>query len=130
MRIAGAAAAYWAAVFALGFVLGTIRVLWLAPLVGLLPATALELPFMLAASWLVAGLVIARFGVARSADALGVGGIAFALLMMAEGALAVAMMRQTPGEWLAQLGQPHALLGLGGQVVFAAIPWLRARRSG
>ena len=62
MRIAGAAAAYWAAVFALGFVLGTIRVLWLAPLIGLLPATALELPFMLAASWLVAGLVIARFG--------------------------------------------------------------------
>ena len=34
---------YLAAIFALGFVLGTIRTLWLAPAVGHLAAVALEL---------------------------------------------------------------------------------------
>jgi hypothetical protein len=37
VRIASAAAAYWAVVFALGFVLGTIRVTWVIPLLGLVP---------------------------------------------------------------------------------------------
>src|SRR5690606_39056760 len=45
-----AALAYWAAIFALGFVLGTVRTLWLAPAVGELAAVALELPVMLGAS--------------------------------------------------------------------------------
>jgi hypothetical protein len=43
--------------------------------------------------------------------------------------LAVAMMGQTPAQWLADLRQPHALLGLAGQVIFAAMPWWRARRG-
>ena len=127
MRIASAAAAYWAAVFALGFVLGTVRVAWLAPLVGPVAATALELPAMLAASWLVAGWAMARFGIARSGAALAMGGLAFALLLFAECALAVAMMGQTPGQWLMQLCQPHALLGLAGQAGFALMPWLRLK---
>ncbi|TAD74130.1 MAG: hypothetical protein EAY70_11640 [Sphingomonadales bacterium] len=45
-----AAIAYWAVVFALGFVLGTIRVLWVIPLVGLIPATLIELPLILTGS--------------------------------------------------------------------------------
>lgn len=122
-----AAIAYWALVFALGFVLGTVRVLWLAPLVGLLPATALELPVMLAASWWVAGRLIRRFGIAGSAEALAMGGMAFALLIGSECLLAFALSGQAPGDWLASLAEPHALLGLGGQAVFALIPWLRVR---
>lgn len=55
MRIAGAGLAYWAVVFALGFVLGTIRVTWVIPAVGLMPATLLELPIILGASWLAPG---------------------------------------------------------------------------
>ncbi|MDC8755413.1 hypothetical protein OIK40_12255 [Erythrobacter sp. sf7] len=130
MRIAGAAVAYWAMVFALGFVLGTIRVLWLAPLVGLIPATALELPVMLAASWIVAGWLMQRFGISGGGGALAMGLIAFALLLALECVLAGVLSGQTPAQWLAGLREPHALLGLGGQVVFAAIPWLRTRRSG
>jgi hypothetical protein len=117
--------AYWAVVFALGFVLGTIRVLWLAPTVGLMPATALELPVMLGASWLASSWLVRRFAITTGGAALATGGIAFALLMAAECALAAAMIGQSPAQWLAGLRQPHALLGLAGQVAFALMPWWR-----
>lgn len=128
MRVARAAPAYFGIVFALGFVLGTLRVGWLAPRVGMMAATALELPVMLAASWWAAGWLVRRFGIAGAGEALAAGGLAFALLMAAECALAVGMMGQTPAQWLAELRQPHALLGLAGQVLFALMPWWRARR--
>lgn len=124
-----AAVAYWAVVFALGFVLGTVQVLWLAPQVGLMPATALELPVMLAASWLASGWLVRRFGLVSAREALAAGLAAFALLMVAECALAVTMMDQTPAQWLAGLRQPHALLGLAGQIVFALMPWWRMRAA-
>ena len=129
MRIASAGLAYWAVVLALGFVLGTVRVLWLAPLIGLLPATALELPVMLGASWCTAGWLVRRFAINSAGEGLAAGGLAFALLIAAECALAVTMMGQTPAQWLADLRQPHALLGLAGQVAFALMPWWRVMRG-
>ena len=125
MIIARAAIAYWAVVFALGFVLGTVRVLWLVPLVGLIPATALELPVMLGASWMASGWLVRRFAITTGGAALATGGIAFALLMAAECVLATAMTGQSAAQWLAGLRQPHALLGLAGQVAFALMPWWR-----
>ena len=130
MRIFEAAATYWAMVFALGFVLGTIRVLWVIPIVGLLPATLLELPVMLGASWLVAGWLVRRFALASPRQALTAGALAFALLMLAECALAGLLSGETPAQWFAGLGQSHALLGLAGQVLFALMPWWRAGRGG
>jgi hypothetical protein len=121
--------AYWAVVFALGFVLGTVRVLWLAPLVGLMPATLLELPVMLGASWWASGRLMRRFAIAQTGAALAMGGLAFALLMAAECALAVVLTGQTPAQWLTDLRQPHAAVGLAGQVVFALMPWWRVQRG-
>lgn len=40
------ALAYAGAIFALGFVLGTVRTLWLAPQVGALAAVPIEVPVM------------------------------------------------------------------------------------
>lgn len=128
MRITLAAAAYWAVMFALGFVLGTVRVLWVVPAVGLVPATALELPVMLMASWWTAGWILRRFGITRKAAALVMGLLAFALLMTAECILAAVLMAQAPAQWVAGLGRPHALLGLAGQAGFALMPWWRLRR--
>jgi hypothetical protein len=129
MRVAMAGAAYWAIVFALGFVLGTLRVLWVAPAIGLLPATMLELPVTLTASWFAAGWLVHRFAIASSGEALAIGALAFAILMAAECALASVLTGQSPAQWLAGLRQPHALLGLAGQVMFALMPWWRVRRS-
>lgn len=128
MRVVTAAAAYWVMVFALGFALGTARVLWVAPAVGLLAATALELPVMLGASWIASGWLLRRFRLAPGGEALAAGGLAFALLMAAELAVGVGMMGQTPAGWLAGFAEPQAALGLAGQVAFALMPWWRARR--
>lgn len=68
---------------------------------------------MLTASWLAAGWLVRRFAIAGGGEALGVGGLAFGLLMAAECALAVMLMGQTPAQWFDDLRQPHALLGLG-----------------
>jgi hypothetical protein len=125
MRVAKAAASYWGMIFALGFVLGTLRVLWLAPLAGPVAATLIELPVMLAASWVAAGGMVRRFAITAPSEALAAGALAFALLLAAECVLAGALDGRTPGEWLAELGEPDALLGLAGQVVFALMPWWR-----
>lgn len=130
MRIVAGATAYWGIVFALGFVLGTLRVLWVIPRVGLIPATLLELPIILAASWFAARWILRRFAIKSQREALTLGMLAFVLLMAAECALAAALVGQTPVQWLADLARPHALLGLAGQVAFALMPWWRARGIG
>ena len=129
MRTLLAGFAYWAVVFALGFVLGTLRVLWLAPLVGLFPATLIELPLMLGASWWASGWLVRRFAIADKRAGLAMGAVAFALLMVAECAVGMGMMGLTLGQWLADFAKPHAAMGLAGQVVFALLPWWRVRRG-
>lgn len=116
-------------VFALGFVLGTVRVLWLAPAVGLVAATAIELPVMLAASWWAARWLVGKFAIASQGAALMMGLLAFALLMGAELLLAVALMGQQPAEWLGGFRALHAQMGLAGQATFALMPWLVVRRA-
>ena len=129
MRVVTGAAAYWGIIFALGFVLGTVRVLWVIPRVGLIPATLLELPIILAASWFAAGWIVRRFAIESGREALVLGVLAFAILIAAECALAAALAGETPAQWLAGLRQPHALLGLAGQMVFAVMPWWQIQRD-
>jgi hypothetical protein len=113
---------YFAGVFAVGFLLGTIRTLWLAPAVGDLAAVAVELPLMLGASWwwcwrLLAGRTLTMAGRAV------MGGSGFAWLMAAELGLSLAF-GGTLATHVAALAMPAGLLGLAGQVGFAALPFL------
>lgn len=123
-RPVGNAIVYAAAVFAAGFVFGTVRTLWLAPQIGALAAVAVELPFMLAVSWLVAGAVLRRRPLPGMPQRLAMGAVAFALLMAAEALLARAF-GQSPAAWLAALATPAGALGLAGQAAFALVPALR-----
>ena len=54
-----AGALYFIVLFAAGFVLGALRVLWLAPQLGVLLALLIELPIMLVFAWFAA-LALAR----------------------------------------------------------------------
>jgi len=123
-RILLAAAAYWAAVFLAGFVLGTLRVLFVAPRLGETPAVLVEMPLMLAASWVVARCIVSRAGATARPDAIAIGALAFALLLASELVLAAILFGRTPGQWLAALFVMPGLLGLAGQLVFAAMPAL------
>ena len=125
--IFAAALAYVATVFAAGFLLGTLRVLIVAPRLGEFRAVALEAPVILLISWIVAGRVLRRWPVAagglRALAAMGA--LAFALLMLAESTLATLAFGQTLPEWFAALATPAGALGLAAQIGFAAIPALR-----
>jgi hypothetical protein len=130
-RVVAAAVCYAGTVFAAGFVLGTIRVLWLARAAGALGAVALEVPVMLAVSWAAAGWCARIHAVpARYPPRLGMGGLAFALLMLAEASIVVLLFGQSPAVIVAGWATPAGALGLAGQVGFAAMPALRlaARR--
>jgi hypothetical protein len=119
---------YLAAIFALGFVLGTVRTLWLAPAVGHLAAVGLELPVMLGASWWLARRLAARRPLPSRGAALLAGLIAFVLLMALELTLGVALFGQSTQQWLAALATPSGMLGLAGQALFALLPALVWKR--
>lgn len=121
---------YFAGVFALGFLLGVARLLWLAPRLGETGAVLLELPLILAASWWWAGWLVRRLGVpAAPRPRLGMGGLAFALLLAAEFAVGAAAGRP-PAAQVANWGTVAGGLGLAGQVAFALIPLLNIFTAG
>jgi len=104
--VVAVAVRYWAAVFAVGFVLGTVRTLWLAPRLGVLPAVLAELPPMLTASWLVARRLLARRPLVSRGAALQAGALAFLLLLASEAALAVWGLGQSRAQWTRALATP------------------------
>lgn len=118
-----AAFAYTLPVFACAFVIGAIRVMLVAPATGPLLAVALEVPLVLALSWLVAGRVLRRWPLAGS-QRHAMAALAFALLMLLELATAVAF-GQTPVQFLTAMATPAGALGLAGQIGFALIPLVR-----
>ena len=122
-----AAFAYWAVVFAAGFILGTLRVLALAPVFGEVASVALEIPVMLAVSWIASRGICRRLKLpTRLAPRFVMGGVAFALLITTELMLSVYAFGQTVGAWAGSLGTPAGLLGLAGQAGFGFIPAVQA----
>ena len=117
---------YFAGVFAIAFALGTIRTLWLAPAIGAVAAVAIEVPIIWAVSWWWARRLLARQPLGLAGRAV-MGGTAFGWLMLAEFALALAFGR-APGAFLAAFFTPAGLIGLVGQVGFAALPLLMKPR--
>ena len=111
---------YFAGVFAVGFLLGTVRTLWLAPAVGEVAAVGIELPVMIGASWWWCRRMLVGRDLGTGARAV-MGGWAFSFLMLAELGLTLAF-GGTLATHLAVLTAPAGLLGLAGQLVFAALP--------
>ncbi|MBY6218905.1 hypothetical protein [Qipengyuania aquimaris] len=111
-------------VFALGFVLGTVRVLWGAEALGETVFVLIEVPIMLAASALAARWLMPHFGIETRGEALAMGALAFALLMLAELALATGLSAMTVREWLAEAWDMPGVVGTLGQIVFGLMPLL------
>lgn len=125
-----AAGFYFAIVFAIGFVLGTIRTFALMPLTGETIAVAIELPVMLLASWIVCGRAINRFEVADdNLSRLTMGAVAFVLLMGAELLVSMLIAGRSLAEHLALYQTAPVLLGLCGQLAYAVFPLIRHRRA-
>lgn len=123
---------YFALVFALGFVLGSVRTLLVPDLPGdgRLVGVLIELPVMLMASWVLCGIVVRRRAVAPAAGVRVVmGGWAFSLLILAEMLVGMWLFGRSPAAHFALYRDPSYALGLAAQLVFAAMPLLRLRYS-
>ena len=91
-----AGALYAIFVFLIGFILGTIRVLLVAPRLGETTAVSIEAPIMLAASWLVCRWCLDRLDVAVTVPARSLMGVvAFLVLMSAEFGLGAVLGRES-----------------------------------
>jgi hypothetical protein len=126
MPIVKAGVLYFALVFGAGFVLGTVRTLWIVPRVGTRTAELMETPIMLvvtivAARWTVLRLAVPSVPSAR----LGMGGVALGL-MVAEFTLVLWLRGMSIREYFANRDSVaetvyYVMLG-----VFAIVPssWL------
>jgi hypothetical protein len=130
-QLVKAAAVYFALVFGAGFVLGTIRVLWLVPIVGTRTAELLEAPVMLAVVIYAARWVVRHFGKERDSPTswLGVGGLALVLALLFDFTV-ILRIRGLSFEQYVEAFDPVAgtayFVMLG---VFAVMPILVARRK-
>lgn len=120
---------YFAMVFAVGFLLGVLRVLWLVPRLGERWAELLEAPLMLAAIVLSARLVVRRFPAENAAAYLGSGLLALLLLVSVELTVVLGLRDLSLGQYLAERDPVAGSVYLVLLGVFAAMPWLMGRRS-
>lgn len=90
MLMLKAGAVYFALVFGTGFVLGTIRTIWVVPRVGTRTAELMETPIMLAVTLLAARWTVLHRAVPHALSSrLAMGCIALFLMLLAEFGLAL-----------------------------------------
>jgi hypothetical protein len=118
---------YFAIIYALGFLLGTIRVLLLVPLTSETLAVLVETPIILGLSWIAAQWCANRFAVpGTAAPRLAMGGVALALLAAGEITVSTFIFGRTWQTTVAFYQTPPGIIGLAAQVVFALLPLTRA----
>lgn len=127
-QVVKAGAIYFALVFGAGFVLGTIRVLWLVPAVGARTAELLEMPVMLMVIILSARWVVRHFRVPHTASIrLGMGGMVLALVLALDFTVVLWIRGLSFGQYIESFdsvaGTAYFVL-LG---IFAVMPLLVAR---
>jgi hypothetical protein len=125
-----AGAEYFAAVFAAGFFMGTVRTIAIAPRIGELSAVVAEIPLMLLASWVACKFVMERYPqINNTRSALAAGGFALVLLLIAEALLSIGLTGLSLSQHVALYRELPIQIGLLGQILFALLPFLRARAS-
>ena len=123
--------AYAGIVFSGGFILGTIRVLEVAPRVGDRAAELAELPAMLSISYCVARWIVRRFLIQPDpATRLRVGIVALLLMLALEFGLALTLRGVTAAQYLSTRDPVSGTAYYLSLVVFALFPLLIRRTSG
>jgi hypothetical protein len=129
LPVPGAGVAYFALTFGAGFVLGPIRILWVAPRLGARAAELLEMPVMLAVIVAAARWVVRRVDPPPSrAQRLAIGAIAVALLLGAEFLLVLPLRGVSIGDYFATLDPVAGTAFYVMQAVMALMPLFVARR--
>src|SRR3990172_10735252 len=99
---------YFSFVFAVGFILGIVRVLFVMPRTGELMAVVFELPVILALAWIICRWLIIRSRVPAEIKSRSVMGMtALVLLLVAEAALSVLVFDNSLIEYLGSFRTAH-----------------------
>lgn len=129
MRAALPGLLYFVAVYAAGFVLGTLRSIVLEPNIGTLAATLIEAPLIMAASYFAARYFVRRYlNGTDAAPRLQMGAVALGLLLIAEALMAGPVRGWSFGQWLDHFSTAEGLVSLVLFLIFASIPALLPRR--
>ena len=129
MQILKAGVLYFALVFGVGFVLGSVRTLWVVPRFGARIAELMETPIMFVVTIVAAWWVVRRLAVPpKPSNRLGMGCIGLGLMLVVEFTLVLWLRGLSVNEYLANRdpvsGTVYYLM-LG---VFCIMPLLVARR--
>ena len=127
-RLLQAALIYFFVVFGTGFVLGTIRVVLMVPLIGVRDAELSESPLMLFATVVCARWVNQRFCSGFGGPKLlGVGLIAVILMLVADFFVGVGLRGMTPLQVFTERDAVSGSVYYGLLGLFALMPWLLGR---
>ncbi len=124
-----AGAAYFGAVFAIAFALGVLRVSFVVPAVGPVWATLVELPFILAAAWVVCTWIADRWLISTIRQSVVMSLTAFAFLMSAEAIGSSLIFGITLEDHMRSYGTAAGALGLAGQIAFGLFPVVQSLRG-
>jgi hypothetical protein len=128
MPILKAGVLYFGLVFGVGFVLGTIRTMWVVPRVGARMSELMETPVMLVVTIVTARWMVLRLAVPSTPSArLGMGCIALAILLVAEFGLVLWLRGLSIREYLATRDPVSGTVYYVMLAVFAIMPLLVAR---
>lgn len=131
MLIARIAACYFCVVFAAGFILGIVRVTWVEPLLGARSAELVELPFMLAASYVTARYLLSRTDCRLTPRQGGlVGLLALAMLLAMELTVVLAVRGLSITEYLATRDPVSGVAYLVSLILFCFMPVFIVVRKG
>jgi hypothetical protein len=128
MRILKAGLLYFAIVFGTGFVLGTIRTLWVIPRIGTRWAELMETPIMIVVTILAAHWVVLRLTIPSTVSArLIMGGLGLGFLLGAELSL-VRLRGLSLLEYFSTRDPVSGSVYYAALAIFAVMPLLVARR--
>lgn len=123
-----AAVLYFAVVFGAGFAMGTLRVLWVEAKLGARGAEILEAPVILAVSFVAARWIVRRFSLpAAPGTRLATGGIALALMLLAEFGLVLSIRGITLAQYFATRDPVSGIVYYATLMAFALLPAVVAR---
>lgn len=121
---------YFAVVFSIGFLLGTIRTLWVVPRLGARAAELMEAPVMIAVSFLAARWIVRRMALPFIvSQRIGMGAIALVLLMVAEFCF-LSLRGMSLRQYFAILDPVAGPVYYFSLLLFALAPVLVERKSG
>ncbi len=129
MQILKAGVLYFGVIFGAGFVLGSVRILWVVPRFGTRMAELMEAPVMLAVTIVAARWVARRLRVPPTPSRrLGMGFTALGLMLVAEFTLVLWLRGLSIGEYLASRDPVSGTVYYVMLGVFAIMPLFVVRR--